>query len=161
MPTTTRIVLRVGLSSHAVNAQHNVYEDEVGWDGAFPSLHPALTSTQPMPQNLPGLLLVSNYQSIFDSALESYEKKTGKDLTSNPLFRKIEACNSPDDVITLLREQISGFDRSRSGSDSERLTKWLDPTVNVINSFSGTIGDSVSLVGPRIFDLVTRPESGL
>ena len=114
-----------------------------------------------MPKTSPGLLLVSNYQSIFDSALESYGKKTGKGLTSNPLFCKIEACDSPDDVITLLREQISGFDRSRSGNDSERLSKWLDPTVNAINSFSGTIGGSVSLVGPRTFDLVTRPEFGL
>lgn len=106
-----------------------------------------------MPQTSPGLLSGSNYQSIFDTALESYEKKTGKDLTSNPLFCKIEACNSPDDVITLLREQIPGFDRSRSGNDSGRLENWLDPTVNAINAFSGTIGGSVSLVRLRTFDL--------
>jgi hypothetical protein len=105
-----------------------------------------------MPQTSPDLLSGSNYQSIFDSALESYEKKTGRDLTSNPLFRKIEGCNSPDDVITLLREQIPGFDRSRSSNDSGRLANWLDPTVNTINAFSGTIGGSVSLVRLWTFD---------
>ncbi|KAF8469816.1 hypothetical protein DFH94DRAFT_697140 [Russula ochroleuca] len=105
-------------------------------------------SVQPMPQTSPGLLSGSKYQSIFDSALESYEKETGKELTLNPLFCKIEACNSPDGVITLLREQIPGFDRSRSGNDSERLSNWLDPTVNAINTFSGTIGWSVFLAFP-------------
>jgi hypothetical protein len=113
---------------------------------------PSIMSVQPMPQTSPGLLSGSKYQSIFDSALESYEKETGKELTLNPLFCKIEACKSPDGVITLLREQIPGFDRSRSGNDSERLSNWLDPTVNAINTFSGTIGWSVFLVHLRTFD---------
>src|SRR5882762_1390517 len=99
----------------------------------------------------------SNYQPIFSAAIESYKKRTGKDLTSNPLLPKLEACNSPDTVIALLREQIPGFDQSRSDNDSERLSNWLNPTVNVIVAFSGTIGGSVGLVGLRVFHL-TCPE---
>jgi hypothetical protein len=101
----------------------------------------------------------SNHQHIFSVALESYKKRTGNDLTSNPLLPKLETCNSPDAVIALLREQIPGFDQSRTNNDSERLSNWLNPTVRVIAAFSGTIGESVGVVGLRMFYL-TYPESG-
>ena len=92
------------------------------------------------------------YQSMFDRALECYEKKTGKDLTYIPLFRKFEACSgSPGNVITLLREQFSGLNRS---GDSEKLANWLNLTVNTVNAFSGIIGASVSLVCLTLFELV-------
>ena len=117
------------------------------------SFHSPTISTQLMTQTSPGLSSGPHYQSIFDRALESYEKKTGKDLTSIPLFRKFEACSSPDGVITLLREQFSGLDQSRRSSDSEKLTNWLNPTVNAINVFSGTIGGSVALVCHTPFEL--------
>jgi hypothetical protein len=100
-----------------------------------------------------------NYQHIFSIALESYKKRTGNDLTSNPLLPRLETCNSPDAVIALLREQIPGFDQSQSDNNSERLSNWLSPTVNVIAAFSGTIGESVGPVGIRVFHL-TYPESG-
>jgi hypothetical protein len=103
--------------------------------------------------------LNSYYQQILSAALESYKKRTGNDLTSNPLLPRLETCNSPDAVIALLRDQIPGFDQSRSDSDSERLSNWLNPTVNVIVAFSGTIGGSVGLVGHRVFHL-TCPEFG-
>jgi hypothetical protein len=86
----------------------------------------------------------SNYQSIFNGAIEAYKMKTGKDLTKDPLLRSLETCNSPDAVVTLLRAQILGPGQSQSGSD--RLTTWLDPTINVISTFSDTIGGAVGLV---------------
>jgi hypothetical protein len=106
-----------------------------------------------MPQTRP------NYQHIFSVALESYKKRTGNDLTSNPLLPKLETCNSPDAVIALLREQIPGFDQSRSDNDSGRLSNWLNPTVNVIDAFSGTINESVGPVGLTVFQL-TYPKYG-
>jgi hypothetical protein len=86
----------------------------------------------------------SNYQSIFDSALQAYQRKTGKDLTKDPLLRSVETCQSPDAVLTILRAQIFGPGQSQSSTD--KLTKWLDPTVNVIIAFSATIGGGVGLV---------------
>jgi fungal STAND N-terminal Goodbye domain len=97
-----------------------------------------------MPQTSLEAASRSNYQSIFDSALEAYKKKTGKDLTKDPLLRSIETCQSPDAVLTILRAQILGPGQSQSSSD--KLTTWLDPTVNVINAFSASIGGGVSLV---------------
>ena len=90
----------------------------------------------------------TNYQSIFDNALQEYKKKTGKDLSSNPLFHRLQSCDSPDDTITILRQQIPRLDQSTSSSSDDRLTRWLDPTVKVINAFSETIGGAVALVGP-------------
>jgi hypothetical protein len=87
----------------------------------------------------------SNYRSIFDSALEAYKKKTGKDLTSDPLLRRLETCHSPNDILDILQGHIPGFDQSHSSSDG--LTNWLNPTVNVLYTFSETIG-SLGLVSP-------------
>ena len=96
----------------------------------------------------------SNYQLIFDHALEAYKKKTKKELRSHPLLPKIQACNSPDAVLTVLREQISAFDQSDSTSSTDdRLSKWLNPTVNVLYAFSGTIGAGISLVSIRAFEV--------
>jgi hypothetical protein len=86
----------------------------------------------------------SNYQTIFDNALEAYKKKTKRDLRSHPLLTKLETCNSPDAVLTLLREQIPAPDQSRNVDD--KLTKWLNPTVNVLYTFSGAIGGGIGLV---------------
>src|SRR5260221_12981095 len=90
-----------------------------------------------MPQTSPGIPSRANYQSIFDSALQAYKKKTGEDLPSTPLFRRLETCRSSDDVIATLRQQLPGF--GQSGSSSDGPTRWLGPTVKVSNAFSATI----------------------
>lgn len=95
-----------------------------------------------MSQTPPTATSNSNYRSIFDSALEAYKKKTGKDLTSDPLLRRLEAGRSPDDILDILQEHITGFDQSLS---SDGLTKWLNPTVNVLYAFSMTIGNSLGV----------------
>jgi hypothetical protein len=104
-----------------------------------------------MSQNFPSR---SNYRVIFDSALEAYKRKTGKDLISDPLFHSIESCNSPDAVLAILQAQIlkPGQPQS-SSSSSNKLTTWLDPTVNVLNAFSTTIGGFAGLVSPKEYEM--------
>ena len=97
-----------------------------------------------MPQTTPAATSRSNYQSIFDGALEDYQRKTGEDLTKDPLFRTLETCNSQDAVLTILRAQIVGPEKSHTSSD--KLTTWLVPAVKVINAFSETIGEALALV---------------
>jgi len=89
----------------------------------------------------------SNYQTIFDNAIEAYKKKTKKDLRSHPLLGKLQNCGSPDAVLRVLYEQIPGFDQSRDSDD--KLIKWLNPTVNVLYTFSGVIGGGISLASPN------------
>jgi len=88
---------------------------------------------------------LSNYQSIFENALESYKKRTGKDISSDPLLRRLETCHSPDDVLTILRGLIFESGQSRN-CDNNGPEKWLNPTVNVLYSLSATIGAGVGLV---------------
>jgi hypothetical protein len=100
-----------------------------------------------MSQALTATISTSNYQAIFDSALEVYKKKTKKDLCSHPLFSKLQTCNSPDAVLTLLRDQIPVVDPSCSTStDNDGLTNWLNPTVHVLYTFSEAIGTGINLV---------------
>ena len=101
---------------------------------------------------------VSNYQQIFNSALEAYRRRTKNDLLSHPLLAKLETCNSPDAILVMLLEQIPGFDQS--GSNDNRLSKWLKPTVNVIYAFSGVIGAGTGLVSFMKFRL-TRTGSDI
>ncbi|KAH9061881.1 hypothetical protein EDB87DRAFT_1576215 [Lactarius vividus] len=86
----------------------------------------------------------SNFESIFKTAFKAYKKQTGRDIMSHPLAAQLKTCDSPDAILTVLRAQVEEFDQSRR--DDERLTKWLDPTVNVLYAFSATLGEGVGLV---------------
>jgi hypothetical protein len=109
-----------------------------------------------MSQTSPETTSRANYQVIFDSALEAYKKKTGKDLTSDPLLYNIETCHSPDAILGVLRAQIRGLGQPQNGGD--KLLTWLNPIISVLNAFSATIGGGVGLVRPERFGLA-RPES--
>jgi hypothetical protein len=91
----------------------------------------------------------SNFASIFNAALESYKRKTKKDLASHPLLPMLQACDSPEAVLAVLREQIPASNQSQN--DDDRLTKWVSPTVNVLYAFSATVGQGVGLVCIGIF----------
>ncbi|KAI0277576.1 hypothetical protein BGY98DRAFT_1177063, partial [Russula aff. rugulosa BPL654] len=86
----------------------------------------------------------SNFQQIFNNALDTYRKRTKKDLLTHPLAAQLQACDNPAAILIILREQIHGLDQSQSGA--ERWSKWLDPTVNVLFAFSATIGAGVGLI---------------
>ena len=90
----------------------------------------------------------SNFASIFNTALDSYKRKTKKDLASHPLLSSLQSCDSPEAVLTVLREQIPAFNQSQDRDDG--FTKWVIPTVNVLYTFSGTIGQGVGLVNINI-----------
>ncbi|KAI0297925.1 hypothetical protein BC826DRAFT_135394 [Russula brevipes] len=96
--------------------------------------HSATKSTSPL----------STFDTIFNSALDAYKRRTKADLTSNPLLPRLQACNSPDAVLTVLAEQFSAFTKSQD--DDDKIKKWLVPTVNVLYGFSAVIGEGVSLV---------------
>jgi fungal STAND N-terminal Goodbye domain len=91
----------------------------------------------------------SNFMSVFDAALESYKCRTKRDLASHPLLPNLESCKSPDAILTVLRDQVLEFNESQNGND--RLTKWVNPTVNVLYAFSDTIGQGVGIVSIKMF----------
>jgi hypothetical protein len=91
----------------------------------------------------------SDFATIFNAALAAYKRKTKRDLASHPLLPKLESCNSPDAILTVLRREIPTFSESENGDNS--LTKWVMPTVKVLLAFSATIGQGVGIVNIRTF----------
>jgi hypothetical protein len=88
-----------------------------------------------------------NFSTVIAAALEEYKKKTKKDIASHPLAAELKSCQSTDAILAILRAQVQVFDKSQAAD--EKLTKWLDPTVNVLNAFSAIIGDAAGLVIAR------------
>ena len=86
----------------------------------------------------------SNFQLIINNALNTYRKRTKKDILTHPLATRLEGCGTPAAILDILQEQVRGSDQSQRGD--ERWSKWLDSTVNVLFTFSGTIGACVGLV---------------
>jgi hypothetical protein len=86
----------------------------------------------------------SNFQLIINNALDAYKKRTKNDLLAHPLASKLQTCNTPSAILTVLQQQIQGLDQSRSSDD--RWTRWLDPTVNILFALSATLGEGVGLV---------------
>ena len=110
----------------------------------------SVSSPRPIMSNTPSASTSqSNFASIFNASLESYKRKTKNDLASHPLLPGLQSCESPENVLTVLREQVPAFSQSQSSDD--RLTKWVTPTVNVLHSFSETIGQCVGLVNTKTF----------
>ena len=99
-----------------------------------------------MPQTPSASTSSSNFQSIFYAAVKAYEKKTKNDLLIHPLAAQLQACDSPSDILVILQDKVKEFEQSRSAE--ERLSRWLNPTINVLCAFSATLSGGVGLVGP-------------
>ena len=91
----------------------------------------------------------SKFASIFNAAVEKYNRKTKQDLAKHPLLPRLQSCESPEAILTVLREQTPEFDQSQNSGDG--LTNWVTPTVNVLYSFSATLGGVAGLVNITIF----------
>jgi fungal STAND N-terminal Goodbye domain len=96
----------------------------------------------------------SNIQLITE-ALVDYTTITGIDLSKNPFTAAIEQANSPEAILELLQERENTFKDYRQGN--RKLISCLNPAVNVIQAFSGVLGEAVSLVSHtcRLVTLLT------
>ena len=104
--------------------------------------------TSPLMSHNPSSSTSSNFRQIFDDALKTYKKCTKKDLLKHPLADRLQACNSPGSILTVLQEQVQELNQSQRSN-----TKWLDPTVNVLHTFSETLGEAVGSVCFRTWNL--------
>jgi hypothetical protein len=91
-------------------------------------------------------------QSLFDAALEDFERKTWIVLAQHALFKKLETCDSVDSIITALQKQAQGFRQSKG--DGGKVMKCLKGLVRVLHSLStsGVLGEGIGLVR-RTFSL--------
>ena len=102
-----------------------------------------LLASSPM-STLPTPSSFSNFQFVFHASLKAYEKKTKNDLLAHPLAAQLHSCDSPAAILNVLQDQVQEFEQSRTVD--QRLTNWLDPTVNVLYALSATLSEGVGLV---------------
>ena len=93
----------------------------------------------------------SNFQSIFNASLQAYDNKTKNKLLDHPLATQLQSCDSHNAVLAVLQDLFQKFDQRRTSD--ERLQNWLNPTVNVLYTFSATLGEGVGLVSPNSLSL--------
>ncbi|KAF8267372.1 hypothetical protein EI94DRAFT_1333036 [Lactarius quietus] len=85
-----------------------------------------------------------HFRTIFVTAIKEYERKTKTDLHTHPLATQLQSCNSSSDILKVLHDKVNEFDKSRS--HNERLSHWLNPTINVLYAFSATLCQGVGLI---------------
>ena len=92
-------------------------------------------------------------KSLFESALNEFENRTGTNLVQHQIIDKLANCQSADSVIDVLQEQAQAF-RDFRGDDGRVMT-WLKQTVNVLDclSTSGVLGEGIGLVRIYSFHL--------
>jgi hypothetical protein len=89
-------------------------------------------------------LSTANFTAIFDAASNEYKTLTKRDLESHPFAVAFENSNSPDSVMKIFGKQAQAFDKFRNRDD--KLMAWLTPIVNILFTFSGTLGEGIGLV---------------
>ena len=98
---------------------------------------------------VPAVPAGSHLASMLNAALEAYERKAKKDLTSHPLLPSLQSCNSPGAILAIFREQIPPYSQSQNGDDWP--TNWVTPIVNVLYSFPTALGRDIGLVNIGCF----------
>jgi fungal STAND N-terminal Goodbye domain len=85
-------------------------------------------------------------KSLFEAALNEFEKRAGSNLVRHQIIDKLVNCESADSVIDVLQEQAEAF-RDFRGDDG-KLMMWLKRTVNVLYtlSTSDVVCEGISLV---------------
>jgi fungal STAND N-terminal Goodbye domain len=85
-------------------------------------------------------------KSLFEAALNEFEKRAGTNLTQHQIIDKLVNCGSTESVIDVLQEQAQAFRNFRG--DDGKLMMWLRRVVNVFCtlSTSGVLGEGIGLV---------------
>jgi hypothetical protein len=86
----------------------------------------------------------SNFKLIFDEALRKYEAETGNSLLDYPLATELKRGGSVDAIMAILRGQAEAFQQFRDGD--QRLMKGISPVVDVLNTFSDSLGGVAGIV---------------
>jgi hypothetical protein len=85
-------------------------------------------------------------KSLFETALNEFERRTGTNLVQHQIIDKLVTCDSANSVIDVLQQQAQAFRNFRG--DDGKLMEWLKRTVNVLYtlSTSAVLGEGVSSV---------------
>lgn len=102
---------------------------------------------------------LSQFQRLFDAALNEYSQKTGKDITMHPLTARLQNCDSSDTVLGILKEQAQLFNQYQDGGRGVRLMRRLKPTIDILVGLSASGAfEGISLVMLIKIDIVSFAE---
>ncbi|KAI0292985.1 hypothetical protein B0F90DRAFT_193652 [Multifurca ochricompacta] len=87
-------------------------------------------------------------RSLFETALNEFEKRANTSLLQHQLAIKLIHCQDADSVISILQQEANKFNKFR-GEDGN-VMKWIKRTVHVLYSLStsGVLGNSLGLSFP-------------
>jgi hypothetical protein len=118
--------------------------------GSSSSGRPSSRPTQRQPHSISFNAMSVNpspeLKSLFEAALNEFEKRAGSNLVRHQIIDKLVNCESADSVIDVLQEQAQAFRNFRG--DDGKLMMWLKRTVNVLYtlSTSDVVCGGISLV---------------
>ncbi len=94
-------------------------------------------------------------KSLFEVALDEFEKRAGTNLLQHQIFDRLVNCQSADSVIDVLQDQAQATRNIRG--DDGRLMTWLKRTVNVLHaiSTSSLLREGIGMVRPITFHQYT------
>jgi len=83
-----------------------------------------------------------SFQSLLESALQRYEKKTSVTLSKHPLALQLQSCNSVEDFNKLLQ------DEARDVRESERIIESMKAIVSILTPLSSvaSLPDALGMV---------------
>lgn len=85
-----------------------------------------------------------SFQSILNSALDSYARQTGIDLLKHPSADKLQSCTSSEHILQLFQDRETAFKDYRD--KHRKFINCLRPVVQVVHAFSGVLSEVASLV---------------
>ena len=91
------------------------------------------------------------FNTIFNLASTEYQTLTGQALDTHPLAARLDSCHTPNAISNVLRTQAQAFIEFRKRD--EKLMACLDPIVNILFTFSATLGEGIGLVSPVIYSV--------
>ena len=91
----------------------------------------------------------THVQTLFEPALQAYEKTTGVTLSEHPLAVQLQDCHTVESITTLLQGQV------KDSSDlprNDRITKVIKSVVSILSTLSATsaLGESTGLVRQNV-----------
>jgi hypothetical protein len=94
--------------------------------------------------------LSSTFQTLFDTALQDYQDKTGSSLADHPFVTQFQECDSVESITTILEEKARVFREFRHHG-------------NLVNSLKRLVGVLCSPLFTTVFDksisLLVRPKN--
>jgi hypothetical protein len=73
------------------------------------------------------------FQTIFEPALQAYEKKTGVSLTHHPAAVKLQSCDTVEAITGLFQDQARAFSHFQG---SDKIMKSIKTTVSTLSEIT-------------------------